>query len=116
MIVLPVCLEVAGGRRFSQPRAHFRRAERYDRFAGGDKRPGEVTDVSTTVLYSRSAMARWRTEEDPTRLTRGLVSLWLFELRGLSPVPSNRDHLSGGVLSVVLGVCSESVGNLSDPS
>ena len=51
-----------------------------------------------------------------TRSASGLVSVASFDLRGLSSVPSDRDRSAGGCLAVVLGVGSESVGHLSDPS
>ena len=44
---------------------HFRRAERHDRFAGGQKPPGKVADPRDgSVLQTREALARRRTEED----------------------------------------------------
>ncbi len=46
-------------------RVHFRRAERHDRFAGGQKPPREVTGPSRARCYNRGwASTRRRTEED----------------------------------------------------
>ena len=47
---LSACRTVAAGVSRALRRAHFRRAERHDRFAGGQKRPGKVTTTSVAVL------------------------------------------------------------------
>jgi|SwirhisoilCB1_FD_contig_121_164772_length_733_multi_49_in_0_out_0_1 hypothetical protein len=47
---LSACRMVAAGVSTVRWRAHFRRAERHDRFAGGQKRPGKVTTTSVAVL------------------------------------------------------------------
>ena len=52
----------------------------------------------------------------PSRSASGLVPVASTDLRGLSSVPSNRGVAAGGCPGVVLGVCGESVGHLSDPS
>ena len=50
---------------------HFRRAERHDRFGGGEKPPGKVAVPSGSVLQTRAALARSRTEEDFVAAGRG---------------------------------------------
>lgn len=47
---LSACRTVAAGASLVRRRAHFRRVERHDRFAGGQKRPGKVTTTSVAVL------------------------------------------------------------------
>ena len=50
------------------------------------------------------------------RSASGLVSVRSTDLGKLSPVSSDRGRTAGGCPDVVLGVCGESVGHLSDPS
>ena len=70
---------------------HFRRAERHDRFAGGQKPPGKVAVLSGTVLQTRAAMARRRTEEDCERgRSRYRGPGRPFDWRGLFSVPVDR--------------------------
>jgi len=49
-VVSHACLEAACRPCVGRSRAHFRRVKRYDRFAGGQKRPGEVASASASVL------------------------------------------------------------------
>jgi hypothetical protein len=52
----------------------------------------------------------------PTRPASGLVPVRPTDWRGLSSVPFDCGRSAGGSPGAVLGVCGESVGNLSDPS
>jgi hypothetical protein len=98
-------------------RVHFRRAERHDRFGGGQKPSRKVTDPSRGRCYSRG----WRRPVAGPRKTReaggGCRRLVRpFDLWGLSSVPANRGRSASAASRRRPGVGGESVGHLSDPS
>ena len=90
-------------RRTGWRRAHFRRGERHDRFAGGQKRLGKVTSTLPSRCYR--PLLRWPAggpRKTRSRSASGLVLERSFKLGGLSPVPTNRDRLLSGSLAVDL--------------
>jgi hypothetical protein len=102
-----------GGRR-----VHFRRAERHDRFVGGQKLPGKVAETARFRCYRPGR--RWPAGGPRKTASRGrsrlCCSVRPFELRGLSSVPASRERTVVVDARDRLGVGGESVGYLSDPS
>jgi hypothetical protein len=100
-------------------RVHFRRAERHDRFVGGQKPPREVTGPSRVRCYNRG---RRRPVGGPRKTARARsastsgVSFVRLDLRGLPSVPADCGRSAASVGRRRLGVGGESVGHLSDPS
>src|SRR6218665_3129238 len=115
---------LVGARRrpFVVRRPYFRRAERHDRFVGGEKLPGKVTFASCAGAYRpgerrpvggpRKTVAERR--RPPGALSGGGVVA--FDWGGLVPVPSDRAAAAAGRPGVAPGVGGETAGNLSDPS
>ena len=99
-------------------RVHFRRAERHDRFDGGQKPPRKVTDTARRRSYSRGrrrpVVGPRKTASAVGGVVRRLVRP--FDLRGLLSVPADRGRTVSAVVRRRPGAGGESVGNLSDPS
>ena len=99
-------------------RVHFRRTERHDRFAGGQKPPEKVTDPSWVGVTAPDGVGPSADRGRP--LLRGRRRLRRsgrpFDLRGLSSVPADCGRSASSVGRRRLGVGGESVGHLSDPS
>ncbi len=97
---------------------HFRRAERHDRFVGGQKPSGKVADSARYRCYRPGR--RWPADGPRKTASRGRLRLCCsvrpFELRGLSSVPASRERTAVVDVRGRLGVGGESVGYLSDPS
>src|SRR6218665_1542304 len=101
-----------GARRrpFVVRRPYFRRAERHDRFVGGEKLPGKVTFASCAGAYRPG-------ERRPVGGPRKTVAE-----RRRPPVVVSRSTRGarvaggGGGGGVAPGVGGETAGNLSDPS